>query len=102
MTTSRTASARRPGSRSAPAALVEDEASDVPGAALELIRCFLIERAGSWQAHRDNIRDAARPRRHDENAIGEENGLGDRVGDEHDGLGPFAPNSQQLEGHLLP
>src|SRR5690606_3515868 len=48
-----------------------------------------------------HLADATRPRRHDDDAGGEEDGLGDRVGYEHDGLLRLLPQAEQLEVHGL-
>ena len=39
------------------------------------------------------------PRRHHDHAVGQQHRLGDRVGDEDDGLRPLGPDAQELEGH---
>ena len=48
-----------------------------------------------------DLLDAAGPGRHDDHAVGEEDRLGNRVGDEHDGLPRLPPDAQQLEVHEL-
>ena len=49
----------------------------------------------------EDLRDPAGPRRHDDDPVGQEDGLLDAVGDEDDGLGAVDPDPLQLEVHPL-
>ena len=49
------------------------------------------------QVDRDDRRDPPGPRRHDDDARGQEHGLGDRVGDEDHRRAGLRPDAQQLE-----
>ena len=46
-------------------------------------------------------REPARPRRHDDDAVGEEDRLADVVRDEHDRLAALAPEPEQKQVHLV-
>ena len=48
-----------------------------------------------------DFRDRPRPRRHDDDPVGEEDRLLDAVRDEHGGLALFQPDALQIEIHLV-
>src|SRR6202795_2475201 len=56
----------------------KDQPPDTLDALLELAPAFQIERARPRQENADVLDDAARPRRHDEHAVGEQDRLGNR------------------------
>ena len=58
-------------------------------------------RSPSRPATVDDVDDAAGPRRHHHHPVGEEDRLGDRVGDEHDGGAGLAADPDQLVLHPL-
>src|SRR6516225_1060583 len=84
---------RRRGRRLDDTAL-EDVSADTLGTALELRQGFLGEGARTCQPHRYDVDDAARPRAHDHDSIGQEHGLWDRMGDEHYGFWSLGPDAQ--------
>ena len=49
----------------------------------------------------DDLQDAARGRRHDDHAVGQQHRLLDRVGDQHDGLAVALPDPHQLDIHVV-
>ena len=55
----------------------------------------------SRQVDGHELRDAARPRAHDDDPRREEDGLGDGVGDEDDGRAGALPDAQEFEVHAL-
>ena len=59
------------------------------------------ERARPRQVDGDVGDDAARSRRHDDDPVGDEDRLGDAVGDQHDRRGGALPEPQQLEVEAL-
>src|SRR5262245_11076768 len=57
--------------------------------------------AGTRRLHRYHLADAARPRRHDNDAVAELDRLVDVVSDEENGLALVLPDSHQLVLHAL-
>ena len=53
-------------------------------------------------AGRDDVDEAAGPRRHDADPVGQHRRLVERMGDEHDGRAGLAPDAQQLVAHQQP
>ncbi len=60
-----------------------------------------VEAARARQVDVHHPLDAARARAHDHYAVGEQHGLVDAVGDEHDGLLRGHPQSLEVDAHLL-
>jgi hypothetical protein len=67
----------------------------------ELVRRHHVEVAGPRQLDAHHVHDPSRPRGHDDDAVGEEHRLRDRVGDEDDGLARLAPDAEELDVHEL-
>ncbi len=72
------------------------DASDV---AIELHRFRHLPRARTGQGDRHDFLHRSRTRRHDGDAVGQQNGLSDVMGDEHDGLLVLQP--EVLQHHLV-
>ena len=60
-----------------------------------------VELAVGRQGAVDHLQDAAGPRRHDDDPGAEIDGLGDRVGDEDDGLAGAAPEPVELVVEMI-
>ena len=74
------------------------DARDEPEVAL---RFAGLDRSLGGQVDVDDLRDPARPRRHDDDPGRQEDGLGDAVGHEHDGRPGPPPDAHQLGVHPL-
>ena len=86
---------------SAQLALGVEMGTNAPDKRAELDAGAHVERARPRQGDRDRVHDPSRPRRHDQDAVGEEDRLGDRMGDEEHGLAPLEPDALELEVHAL-
>src|SRR3954463_5164784 len=75
--------------------------ADVVDDPAEFRRRHHVERPGARNRDGDPLQQSPRPRRHDEDAIGQEHRLRDRVGDEEDGLAPLEPDALQFEVQAL-
>src|SRR4029078_7424306 len=60
-----------------------------------------VERSFTRKVDVEHLRDAARPGRHHNAPVGEKYGLGDRMGDEQDGLALGYPEPLQFDVHML-
>jgi hypothetical protein len=73
---------------------------------VELRGANKVRSARTGEVDLDHGRDAPGTRRHDGHAIGQEDGLADRVGDKQRGCCSLGPDAQQLDiealaGHLV-
>src|SRR5262249_42413650 len=57
--------------------------------------------AGPRQVDDEVVDDGGRPPAHDQDAVGQESGLANAVGDEDDGLAVGLPDAQELDRHLV-
>src|SRR5215467_7029421 len=82
--------------------LLPESPADAAGQAREFRRVLHEQVAGPGQVHRHDVDDPARPGRHDDHAVGEDDRLHDVVRDEEHRALPLLPEAEQLEAHLLP
>ena len=67
----------------------------------ELWRGLRRQIAGPGQRYRQIQHDAAGPRRHDNDAVGQEDGFGNAVRHKDNGLAAFCPNPQQFDAEIF-
>src|SRR5262249_48037968 len=77
------------------------QASNVTRILRELRFIAKLEMALASELDRDDFLHPARPRRHHDDAVGEENSLADRMGDENNRLPLFARQMMEVEAHLI-
>src|SRR6266536_1652345 len=78
-----------------------DQAADLLAVGLEAPVEFHLDPARPRQRDVERAGDAPGPGRQDDDAVGEQDGLGDAMGDEEDRLRPLLPQAEQLQAHLL-
>src|SRR5262249_46232249 len=74
---------------------------NVPGECIELGRILDIERSRPGKIDADDLRNCARARGHDDDAIRKEDGFVDAVGHERYSFPFFQPDALQIEVHLV-
>jgi hypothetical protein len=82
-------------------ALDVEQPADVVHVTAELGRVHHVEAPRPRDVHVHVVHEPARPRRHDQHAVAEEDRLRDRVRDEQHRLAPLQPDALQLEVHVL-
>src|SRR5262245_56585479 len=78
-----------------------EDAGDMPSVFGEFRHIAHREPARPWQVYGDDVFDAARARRHDDNTVDEEHSCRDRMRHEHYGLARLVPESQKIDVELV-
>jgi hypothetical protein len=76
--------------------------ADTAGAGLKFTVCLHLHGSRTFQADIDDVDDPARPRAHDDDAVGEHHRFRNRMRDEQDGLRIRTPELEQLLSHVFP
>src|SRR5262245_5055619 len=78
-----------------------EDAGDTPSVFGEFRHVAHRKPARPWQVYGDDVFDAPRARRHDDNPVAEKHSFGDRMRHEHDGLARLVPESQKIDVELV-
>src|SRR5262249_5260288 len=78
-----------------------EQASNITRILRELRFIAKLEMTLASELDRDDLLYPARPRRHHDDAVGQENSLADRMGDENNRLALLARQMMEVEAHLI-